>query len=66
MGNKCPCRECKNRYRACWGSCDKYKEWRKVYDAVKNEEERQKRIESEMVDYEIKRDQKFKRRSNTK
>lgn len=20
----CPCKECKDRYRACWGKCEKY------------------------------------------
>ena len=29
-----PCNGCTERHEACWGKCEKYKEWRKRLDEV--------------------------------
>ena len=29
-----PCKDCVDRNEACWGKCEKYKEWRKRLDEV--------------------------------
>ena len=29
-----PCKDCVDRHEACWGKCEKYKEWRKRLDEV--------------------------------
>ena len=28
------CKNCKNRHEACWGKCEKYKEWRNLVDTT--------------------------------
>ena len=33
---KAPCYRCEERHTACWGTCEKYKEWsKKIADASK-------------------------------
>lgn len=27
-----PCKDCADRHEACWGGCDRYKEWKKRLD----------------------------------
>ena len=27
-----PCKGCTERHEACWGKCEKYKEWKKLVD----------------------------------
>ena len=29
-----PCKGCTDRHEACWGKCEKYKEWKKLVDGV--------------------------------
>ncbi len=29
-----PCKDCTERHEACWGKCEKYKEWRNRLDEV--------------------------------
>ena len=29
-----PCKGCKERHEACWGKCEKYKEWKSRLDEV--------------------------------
>lgn len=38
---KSPCKDCENRHEACWSNCEKYKEWRSVFDANKKDREKQ-------------------------
>lgn len=33
----CPCKDCANRYEACWGSCPRYKEWKAPFEAAQIE-----------------------------
>ena len=33
----CPCKDCTNRYEACWGSCPRYKEWKAPFEAAQIE-----------------------------
>lgn len=32
-----PCKDCKERYMACWGKCDKYKVWKNRLEKVNEE-----------------------------
>lgn len=38
---KSPCKDCESRHEACWSNCEKYKEWRSVFDENKKARERQ-------------------------
>ena len=29
-----PCKDCKERHEACWGGCEKYKEWKQRLDEL--------------------------------
>ena len=29
-----PCKGCSDRHEACWGKCEKYKEWKKLVDGA--------------------------------
>lgn len=29
-----PCKDCTDRYEACWGKCEKYKAWKSRLDKV--------------------------------
>lgn len=29
-----PCKDCTERYEACWGKCEKYKEWKRDLDEL--------------------------------
>ena len=29
-----PCKDCTDRHEACWGKCEKYKEWKSRLDEV--------------------------------
>ena len=29
-----PCKDCTERYEACWGKCEKYKSWKSRLDEV--------------------------------
>lgn len=29
-----PCKDCKDRYEACWGKCEKYKTWKSRLDEL--------------------------------
>lgn len=31
---KPPCKDCTDRQEACWGKCEKYKEWKKLVDSA--------------------------------
>lgn len=31
-----PCKDCKDRYMACWDGCEKYKEWKEAYSKQKD------------------------------
>ena len=31
---KPPCKDCADRHEACWGKCEKYKEWKLRLDEV--------------------------------
>lgn len=30
----CPCKDCPDRHTACWGGCERYKEWRAERTAI--------------------------------
>ena len=32
--DKPPCKGCAERHEACWGTCEKYKEWKKMVDSA--------------------------------
>ena len=32
--DKPPCKGCADRHTACWGECEKYKEWKKLVDGA--------------------------------
>ena len=32
--DKPPCKGCADRHTACWGECEKYKEWKKILDSA--------------------------------
>ena len=32
--DKPPCKGCAERHEACWGKCEKYKEWKKCVDGA--------------------------------
>ena len=32
--DKPPCKGCAERHEACWGKCEKYKEWKKILDSA--------------------------------
>ena len=34
--DKPPCKGCTERHTACWGDCEKYKEWKKLVDKANN------------------------------
>lgn len=38
-----PCKNCEDRAPACHSKCDKYIEWRKVYDEKKEKADKEKR-----------------------
>lgn len=52
-----PCKNCKDRYAACWGSCLFYQKWKKNRDNIINERKKQ----DTEVKYEI-----FRNRKNCK
>ena len=29
-----PCKDCTERYEACWGKCEKYKSWKSRLDEI--------------------------------
>lgn len=51
---KLPCKGCKERHEACWGKCEKYKEWKKYLDEVnkrRKEYERKPFVKYNPFDY---------------
>ena len=66
MVDKCPRKNCNERYTACWGSCDKYKEWRKEFDAKKEEMDKHKLNYYNMQIYEMERNRRIKKKLNLK
>ena len=44
-----PCKDCKERFPACHGSCDRYKDWKKRLEKVN--EERKKYNSKPFVQY---------------
>ena len=34
QGEKCPCKECEERYAGCHGKCPEYTEWKKSHDEI--------------------------------
>ena len=43
-----PCKDCKERYKACWGSCATYQEARAKWDAVRQEQLKQQKTEYDL------------------
>ena len=46
---KSPCKNCIERYEACWGRCEKYKTWKLRLDEVNRQ--RKEYIEKPFVKY---------------
>jgi hypothetical protein len=65
MDNK-PCKDCNERYRACWGSCEKYLTWREEYDRQKEKADKGKALYYGIQQYEIDRNRKFQKKRGAK
>ena len=44
-----PCLECKERHLACWGICDRYKEWAAWRAEIKAKELAEKQLDSDIA-----------------
>ena len=54
---KSPCKECKDHKPGCHSNCKEYREWKQL----KEQNKKQKALQNEIEDYEVRRSIKFKK-----
>lgn len=47
----CPCKNCQERWAKCRIGCDKYKDWRKEYDDLKEKADKEKQLDNSLTSY---------------
>lgn len=61
------CRDCEDRYPACWGSCERYKKEKEQNDILKERARKRREEDQYFIDKSIKeRDRKIFKQKNPK
>ena len=58
----CPCKDCEFRHQACWSDCKVYKDWRKHFDGIREDEQKTRGARSFLSECFLKQDRRNRRK----